>query len=101
MAAFAAITNHRMKRNIALGLLLAVIGSTIQATIAHQLLISPRPNYSSIPPSVPLGPSFLVINFANFYLNTPMPNSKYIRLRLDIIPYKNHCSLQPLRHCHS
>jgi hypothetical protein len=45
-----------MKRNITLGSPLAAIGSTIQATRAHQGLISPRPNYSSIPPSVPLGP---------------------------------------------
>ncbi len=58
--AFAAIINHRRKRNIALGSLLAAIASTIKATRAHQPPISPRPNYSSIPPSVPLGPSFWV-----------------------------------------
>ena len=29
---------------------------------------------------------FLGINLANFYLNTPMPEPKYMRLRLDIIP---------------
>ncbi len=58
MDAFAAITDHRRKRNIALGSPLAVIGLTIQETRAHRRPISPRPNYSSIPPSVPLGPSF-------------------------------------------
>jgi hypothetical protein len=58
MDAFAAITNHRRKRNIALGSPLVAIRSTIQATRAHQRPISPRSNYSSIPPSVPLGPSF-------------------------------------------
>jgi hypothetical protein len=56
--AFAAITIHTMKRNIALGSPLAAIGLTIQETRAHQWPISPRPNNSSIPPSVPLGPSF-------------------------------------------
>ncbi len=29
------------------------------------------------------GAKFLGINLANFYLNTPMPNPKYMRLRLD------------------
>jgi hypothetical protein len=29
---------------------------------------------------------FLGINLANFYLNTPLPNYKYVRLRLNIIP---------------
>jgi hypothetical protein len=32
------------------------------------------------------GTIFLGIHLANFYLNTPMPNPKYMRLRLDIIP---------------
>jgi hypothetical protein len=34
------------------------------------------------------GAIFLGINLANFYLNTPMPNPKYMRLQLDIIPKK-------------
>jgi hypothetical protein len=34
------------------------------------------------------GAKFLGINLANFYLNTPMPNPKYMHLRLDIIPNK-------------
>jgi hypothetical protein len=29
---------------------------------------------------------FLGIDLANFYLNTPLPNYEYMRLRLDIIP---------------
>ncbi len=37
--------------------------------------------------SIP-GAKFLCINLANFYLNTPMPNPKYMRLHLDIIPDK-------------
>ncbi len=32
------------------------------------------------------GAIFLGINLANFYLNTPLPNYKYMRLCLDIIP---------------
>jgi hypothetical protein len=32
------------------------------------------------------GAIFLGINLANFYLNTPTPNPKYMRLQLDIIP---------------
>jgi hypothetical protein len=32
------------------------------------------------------GAKFLGINLPNFYLNTPMPNPKYMRLHLDIIP---------------
>jgi hypothetical protein len=32
------------------------------------------------------GAIFLRINLANFYLNTPLPNYKYMRLRLDITP---------------
>ncbi len=32
------------------------------------------------------GAKFLGINLADFYLNTPMLNPKYIRLCLDIIP---------------
>jgi hypothetical protein len=32
------------------------------------------------------GVKFLGINLANFYLNTPMQNTKYMRLRLNIIP---------------
>jgi hypothetical protein len=32
------------------------------------------------------GTKFLGINLANFYLYTPMPNPKYMRLCLDIIP---------------
>jgi hypothetical protein len=57
-AAFAAITDQRRKRKIALSSLLVAIGSTIQETRAHQRPTSQWPNYSSIPPSVPLGPSF-------------------------------------------
>ena len=34
------------------------------------------------------GAKFLGINLANFYLSTPMPNPKYMHLRLDIIPNK-------------
>jgi hypothetical protein len=34
------------------------------------------------------GAKFLGINLANFYLNTPMPNPKYMRLHLNIIPDK-------------
>ncbi len=34
------------------------------------------------------GAIFLGINLANFYLNTPMPNPKYMCLRLNIIPDK-------------
>jgi hypothetical protein len=34
------------------------------------------------------GVKILAINLANFYLNTPMPNPKYIHLCLDIIPDK-------------
>jgi hypothetical protein len=56
--AFAAITSRRMKRNIALGSPLLAIESTIQEIRAHRRPISPRPNYSSIPPSVPLVPNF-------------------------------------------
>jgi hypothetical protein len=82
-AAFAAITNLRKKRNIALGSPLAVIASTIQATRAHQQPISPRPNYSSIPPSVPLGQVF-----GHGHLNTPMPNLRYMHLHLNIISDK-------------
>jgi hypothetical protein len=58
MAAFAAITSHRKKRNIALGSPLATIALTILVTRAHQRPISPRPNSSSIQPSVALGPCF-------------------------------------------
>ncbi len=32
------------------------------------------------------GAIFLGIDLANFYLNTPLPNYEYMRLRLDIIP---------------
>jgi hypothetical protein len=32
------------------------------------------------------GAIFLGIDLANFYLNTPMPNPKYMRLQLNIIP---------------
>jgi hypothetical protein len=32
------------------------------------------------------GAVFLGINLANFYLNTPLPNYKYMQLCLDIIP---------------
>ena len=32
------------------------------------------------------GAVFLVIDLANFYLNTPMADPEYMRLRLDIIP---------------
>ncbi len=41
------------------------------------------------------GAKFVVINLANFYLNTPMPNPKYMHLCLDIIPDKiiNHYNL--------
>jgi hypothetical protein len=87
-ATFAAFTDHRRKKNIAFGTLLAAIASTIQAIRAHQWRISPRPNYSSIPQSVPPGPNSLVIDLANFYLNTPMPNLEYMHLHLDIIPNK-------------
>jgi hypothetical protein len=62
MDAFAAITNHRRKKNNASGSLLAAIRSTIQETRAHRRPILPRPNYSSIPPSVPPGPSFWASN---------------------------------------
>jgi hypothetical protein len=34
------------------------------------------------------GAKFLGINLTNFYLNTPMPNPKYMHLHLDIIPNK-------------
>jgi hypothetical protein len=34
------------------------------------------------------GAKFLGIDLANFYLNTPMPNPEYMRLRFDIIPKK-------------
>jgi hypothetical protein len=34
------------------------------------------------------GAKFLGINLANFYLNTPMLNPKYMHLHLDIIPDK-------------
>ncbi len=34
------------------------------------------------------GAKFLVVNLANFYLNTPMPNPEYMCLHLDIIPNK-------------
>ncbi len=34
------------------------------------------------------GAKFLGINLTDFYLNTPMPNPKYMHLRLDIIPNK-------------
>jgi hypothetical protein len=63
---FAAITNHRRRRNIALGSPLTATASTIQATRAHQQPISPWPNYSSIPSSVPLGPSLLALTVPNF-----------------------------------
>ncbi len=33
-----------------------------------------------------LGATFYGIDLANFYLNTPMPTPKYMRLKLDIIP---------------
>jgi hypothetical protein len=72
MAAYAAIIDRRRRRSIVLGSLLAAIALTIQVTKAHQQLISPRPNSSSIPPSAPWGT----------YLNTPMPNPKYMRLHL-------------------
>ncbi len=44
------------------------------------------------------GAKFLGINLTNFYLNTPMPNPKYMCLRLDIIPdeiiiHYNHCNI--------
>jgi hypothetical protein len=32
------------------------------------------------------GVIFLGTNLANFYLNTPLPNYKYMRLCLDVIP---------------
>ena len=32
------------------------------------------------------GAVFLGMDLANFYLNTPMPNPEYLRLRLDVIP---------------
>ena len=32
------------------------------------------------------GAVFLGMDLANFYLNTPMPNPEYMRLRLDVIP---------------
>ncbi len=32
------------------------------------------------------GPTFLGINLANFYLNTPMPNPKCMHLHLNISP---------------
>jgi hypothetical protein len=35
-----------------------------------------------------LGAKFLGIDFTNIYLNTPMPNPEYMRLRLDIISDK-------------
>jgi hypothetical protein len=37
---------------------------------------------------ITLGAKVLGINLANFFLNTPMPNPKYMRLPLDIIPDK-------------
>jgi hypothetical protein len=69
--AFAAITNHRRKRNIALGSPLAAIGSTIQKIRAHQWPISPRPNYSSVLPSVPLGPDFWALTLPIFTSTPP------------------------------
>ncbi len=49
------------------------------------------------------GAKFLGINLANFHLNTPMPNPKYMCLCLTSSPMKswNHCPLQPSQHCHS
>jgi hypothetical protein len=60
----------------------------------HQRPISPQPKYSSITIRTP-GANFLGIDLANFYLNTPIPNPKYMRLRLGIIPNKfiNHYNL--------
>jgi hypothetical protein len=100
MAAFAAIIDHRKKRNIALGWPFAAVVSTIQATKAHQPDLTTDKLLINSTISTP-GAKFLGINLANFYLNTPMPNPEYMRLHLNIIPNKNHCPLQPLRHCHS
>ncbi len=77
MTAFAAITT--------LGSPLAAIRSTIQATRAHQRPISPRPNYSSIPPSVPLGSHFWA---STLPISTSKPpcNTEYMHLCLNIIP---------------
>jgi hypothetical protein len=46
------------------------------------------------------GAKFLGIDLTNFYLNTPMPNSKYMHLCLHH-PQQNHQPLQHLQHCHS
>jgi hypothetical protein len=87
-AAFAAIIDHRKKRNIALGSPLVAIELTIQATkstpmanlTTTKLLLD-----STI--STP-GAKFLGIDLAIFYLNTPMPNPKYMHICLDVIPDK-------------
>jgi hypothetical protein len=56
------------------------ISISTESEIGHKLLIN-----STISP---LGAKLLGFDLANFYLNTPMPNPKYMGLHLDIIPDK-------------
>jgi hypothetical protein len=94
---FAAITNHRRKKNITLGSLLAAIASTIQAIRAQQWPISPRPNYSSIPPSVCLGPSFwastLPISISTHPCQTPSTCISVSTSSNKIIVHYNLCNI--------
>jgi hypothetical protein len=85
-ATFAAHTNHRRKRSIGIGSLLAAIALSTQTTRAHQQPISPRSNYSSIPPSVPLGPSFWASTLPISTSTPPCRIPKYMRLHFNIIP---------------
>jgi hypothetical protein len=83
----AAIIDHKKKRNNALGSPLVTITSTIQAAKAHQWLISPWPNSSSIQPSVPRGQSFWPSTLP-ISISKPHAKPKYMHLRLKIIPDK-------------
>jgi hypothetical protein len=85
---FAAITNPRRKRKHRIRL--TVGGNRIdypgnKSTQMANLTTAKLLINSTI--STP-GAKCLGINLANFYLSTPMPNPKYMHLRLDIIPNK-------------